>query len=63
MPSRFGNLRENFIFASSIKKNIRDVKNSRLWQDLPIPINNRLILPLREGFIFTKLGICEVSQN
>ena len=35
---RFGNFRENFIFANSIKRHISDVKNSRLRQDLPISI-------------------------
>ena len=52
---RFGNFRENFIFANSIKRHISDVKNSRLRQDLPISINDRVILPFREGFIFTKI--------
>ena len=37
-----------------------EVKNSRLRQDLPVSINDRVILPFREGFIFTKLPICEV---
>ena len=60
---RFRNFRENFIFANSIKRHIRDVKNSQLRQDLPIPINDRWILPFREGFIFRKLRICEVSQK
>ena len=27
--------------------------------DLPISINDRVILSFREGFIFTKLRICE----
>ena len=54
---RFGNFRENFIFANSNKRHISDVKNSRLRQDLPISINERVILPFREGFIFTKLRI------
>ena len=58
---RFGNLRENFIFVNSIKRYISDVKNSRLRQDLPKSINDRVILPFREGFIFTKLDIREVS--
>ena len=49
---RFRNFRENFIFVS-------DVKNSRLRQDLPISINERVILPFHEGLIFTKLPICE----
>ena len=56
---KFGNFRENFIFANSIKRHISDVKNSRIRQDLPLSINDRVILPFREGFIFTKLRICE----
>ena len=56
---RFGNFRENFIFPNSIKIHISDERNSRLRQDLPISINDRVILPFREGFIFTKLRIRE----
>ena len=33
---RFGNFRENFIFANSIKRHISDVKKSRLGHDLPV---------------------------
>ena len=55
---RFGNFREHFIFANIIKSHISDVKNSRLIQELPLSINDRVILPFREGFIFTKLRIC-----
>ena len=57
---RFRNFRENFILANSIKRHVSDVKKSRLRQDLPISINERVILPFCEGFIFTKLCICEV---
>ena len=46
----FGNFRENFIFVNSIKRHISDVKKSRLGQDLPISIKDRVILPFREGF-------------
>ena len=56
---RFGYFRENFILVNSIKRHISDVKISRLMQDLPISINERVISPFREGFIF----ICEVSQK
>ena len=38
---RFGNFRENFIFANSIKRRISDVKNLQLRQDLPISIKDR----------------------
>ena len=51
---RFRNFRENFIFANSIKRHISEVKNSRIRKDLPISINDRVILTFREGFIFKK---------
>ena len=60
---RFGNFHKNFIFTNSIKRHTSDVKNSRLRQGLPTSINDRVILPFREGFIFTKLRICEVSRK
>ena len=52
---RLGNFCKKFIFANSIKRHISDVKNLRLMQDLPISVNDRVILPFCEGFIFTKL--------
>ena len=58
-----GNFRYNFIFANSVKRHICDVKNSRKGPDLPTSVNDRVILPFREGFIFTKLRNCEVSRN
>ena len=39
------------------------MKNSRLRQDLPISIKDRVILPFREGFIFTKLRYAKFSEN
>ena len=45
----------DFIFANSIKRHICDVRNSRLGHDIRISVNNRVILPFREGFNFTKL--------
>ena len=59
---RFGYFCENSIFVNSIKRHKSDVKNSRLWQDLPIS-NDRVILPFREGFIFRKFRTCEISRN
>ena len=35
--------------------------NLQLGHDLPISVNDRLISPYRESFIFTKLSIWEVS--
>ena len=58
--STFGKFCQNFIFPKSVKRHICDVKNSRLGHGIPISVNNRVISPFREGFIFTKLGICEV---
>ena len=49
---RFGNFRENFIFANSIKIHISGVKYSRLRQDLPISIIDKVILPFSRGFYF-----------
>ena len=41
---KFGNIRENFIFAKSVERHICDVKNSRLRHDLvPISVNDRMI--------------------
>ena len=54
---RFGNFCERFIYVNKIKRHISDVRDSRLRQDLPISINDRVILPFHEGFIFTKLRI------
>ena len=53
---KFGNFRENFIFAKSVKRHICDVKISRTWHDLPIS-NEKVMSPIREGSIFTKLRI------
>ena len=51
------------MFANCIKRHISEVKTSRLRQDLAISINDRVILPFREGFIFSKVCICEVSRK
>ena len=50
----FGNFRGNFIFANNVKSHIYDIKNSRLGHDLPISVNDEMISPFREGYIFTK---------
>ena len=43
------------IFANSIKRHISDLKNSRPWQDLPISIKDRLILPFCKGAKFREI--------
>ena len=35
----------------------------RLWHDMPISANNRVISPFCESFIFTKLCTCQVSRK
>ena len=45
---KFGNFRENFIFANSVKRHICDVKNSQLEYGLPVSGNERVISPFRE---------------
>ena len=50
------------IFANSIKRHICDEK-SRTGHDLPIAVSDRVISPIRESLIFTKLRICEVSRK
>ena len=52
---KFGNFRENFIFANSLKRHICDVQISQLRRDLPIVVNDGVILLFCEGLIFTKL--------
>ena len=60
---KFGNFRENYIFANSVKRHICDVQTSQLRHDLPISVNERVVLLFREGLTFTKLRICEVSRK
>ena len=51
------------IFANSVKTHICDVKNSQQGHDLPISVNDPVILPIREDFIFTKLRIFSRKLN
>ena len=56
--------RENFIFANGVKIHSCDVNNSRLEHYIPTPVaDGRVISPFREGFIFTKLRLREVSRK
>ena len=61
MYCKFGNFCENYIFANCVKRHICHVKNSRLRHDLPTSVNGRVISSFREGFIFMKRRIWEVS--
>ena len=60
---KFGNFREDFVFANSIKRHFCDVRNSRLVHYIIVSVNDRAVVPFREGFNFTKLRICEVSRK
>ena len=51
------------IFSGIALRHICDVRNWRLVHDIRISVNDRVILPFREGFNFTKLRICEVSRK
>ena len=53
----------NFIFANCIKRHISDVENSRLRQDLPISINDRVILPFREGLFSRIFTYAKFREN
>ena len=48
------------LFSQIALRHICDVKNVRLWHDLPIPLNDKGISPFHKDFIFKKLHICEV---
>ena len=55
---------ENFariLFSRIALKDILRCLKSRLWHDLPILVNDKVIRHFIEGFIFTKLRICKVS--
>ena len=52
MYCKFGDFRENLIFANGVKRHICHVKNSRLGQDLPASGNDRVIPPFLEDFFF-----------
>ena len=59
----FGNFRENFIFANSVKSHICDVNNSRLRHDLPISVNYREISPYREDLISRIFAYAKFREN
>ena len=61
--SKFGNIRDDFIFRNRFKRHISYMKKSQLGHDLPASVKDRVILSFPEGFIFTKLRISEVSRK
>ena len=62
MYCKFGNFRDNFIFANSVKGHICDVKNRKQGM-IYISVNDIVISPIHEFLIFTKVRICEISQK
>ena len=60
---KFGNVRDNFIFAYSINRHICDIRNWRFGHEIRISVKDRVIFSFLEGFIFIKLHIGEVSQK
>ena len=51
---KFGNFRENFIFANSIKRHICHDKNLRLWNDLPTSVKNKELNSLFHKVLFSQ---------
>ena len=51
------------IFANSAKRHICDVKNLGTGHDLHISVNDRVISPIPEGLISTKLKPSRKFQN
>ena len=68
MRGIIGNTVNSEIFARilfsriSVKDIFATLKISRLRHDLPISVNDRVVLPFHEDFIFAKLCISEVSR-
>ena len=60
---KFGNFRENSIFASSVKRHFDDFKTSQLRHDLPISVSYGVISPFRNGFIFTKHSFVKIKTS
>ena len=50
---KFGNIRENFIFANSVKRHICDVK-MRLEHDLPRSVNDRVVCVFFARILFSR---------
>ena len=51
------------LFSRIASKDIFATLKSRLGHDLPRSVNDKVISPFREDFIFTKLRICKVSRK
>ena len=55
---------EIFARISFSQKALKDIfATFRDYDDLPSSVNDRVIAPFRDDFIFTKLRICDVSRK
>ena len=52
-----------FIFANSAKRRICHVKNSRIWHDLLISVNDRVISPFHEGLFSRNFAVAKFREN
>ena len=60
---KFGNFRENFIFAKSVKRHICDFQNSQLGHGLPISVNDRVVSTFRENFFSRNFAYAKLREN
>ena len=60
---KFGNFRENFIFANSVKRHICQVKKSQLWHNLPTLVKNKEFSPFREGLCSRNSAPAKFREN
>ena len=51
------------LFSRKAQRTFVKLKKSRIGHDLPTSVNDSVISPFREGFIFTKLRSSEVSRK
>ena len=60
---KFGNFRENLIFANCVKRRNCDVKKSLQKHDLPISVNDRVVSPLYKGLFSRKFAYAKFREN
>ena len=60
---KFGNFRENFIFANSVIRHICQYKNSRLVPDSPPSVNDRVFSPFCQSFIISRKKPSRIFPN
>ena len=63
MYCKFENFRENYIFSKSFKSHICDIKNLRLGHDLPISVNDRVIVQIARILFSRNFPYAKFSEN